>query len=574
MDIISIVFRMAGGVCMFLFGMKIMGDGIQQSTGDRMRKTLNFMTGNRFLGVFTGLAVTAVIQSSLATTVMVVSFVNAGLLSLTQAIGVIMGANIGTTVTAWIVSLVGFSLNISGLALPLVGVGFVLSIIKWKYKSLGEVILGFGLLFLGLYYLTQEMASINSFIDFGALARFKDLRFTAILISAGAGMVMTYLIHSSSASTAIVITMAFNNIITYEMAAGMVLGANIGTTFDAALIAIGSKTAAKRAALVHILFNVIGTIWALPLIRPLLALVNFITPGEPIGAGVTTHIAMLHTLFNTINTILFLPLVDPFAKLVSFFIKDNIDETALPEHYKLFRTSAGLHDAPEIKIIRAEKEIRDMAGIASDMYMKFSTALNFMDERPLNEEEVNVLVEELKIRENYVDEMREILTAFLMECTSEQLVRSSEQRVSRLLRIIADLEDLTDDCYSTSLILERSVKKNHTFKSKELKALIPYVGLVEEFLNFLKTHLGSVLTNEQSAWAGEMENRIDESRKKLRKLGRKRIEAGKDVKTELLFIDLVRRIEKMGDYCFNIAEALSKNDMLKKLRQIKSTLTQ
>ena len=553
MNIIGVLFRMTGGLALFLYGMKVMSDGIQQGAGDRLQRALNFMTVNRFAGVLTGFVVTGIIQSSSAVTVMVVSFVNAGLLSLTQSIGVIMGANIGTTVTAWIVSIFGFSYKISDMALPAIGVGFVLRFINRKFKSPGEFILGFGFLLVGLYYLTQEMRGINGIINFNALSKFRDTGFLGSLIGAGAGVLLTVLIHSSSASTAIVLTMAFSNIITYDMAAAMVLGANIGTTIHAAMAAVGTKTAAKQAALVHVLFNVIGTLWALPLLRPLLELVHLLAPGDPVGVGVTMHLAMLHTIFNTINTILFLPFVKPLARFVTFIIKDKKGETTIPEHYLFEHRSASLLDTPELNILRAEKEIRDMAGLTSDMYGKFSAALISMQEAPLTEEKVDALTSELKAGENYADEMREALTAFLIECTREHLNPRSEKRVSRLIRIIADLEDMTDDCYSISLILERSVKKNHIFKGKEIKALIPYVGLVEEFLNFLKEHPGGVLTSEQAAWAGEIENRIDKSRNKLRKLGRKRIEAGKDVKTELLFIDLVRRIEKLGDYCYSIA---------------------
>jgi phosphate:Na+ symporter len=192
------------------------------------------------------------------------------------------------------------------------------------------------------------------------------------------------------------------------------------------------------------------------------------------------------------------------------------------------------------------------------MYGKFSAALNSMLEAPLTANAVNTLIADLKGMENFADEMREALTAFLVECTRERLSPQSEKRVSRLLRIIADLEEMTDDCYSISLLLDRSVRKNHVIKSKEVTALIPYVALVEGFLNFIKDiKLGSVISKEQSEWARDLENRIDESRDRLRKLSRKRIEAGKDVRTELLFIDLVRRIEKLGDYCFSISEALT-----------------
>jgi phosphate:Na+ symporter len=561
MTIIAVLFQITGGLCLFLYGMKVMSDGIQQAAGDRMQRVLNFMTGNRFMAVLTGFAVTAIIQSSSATTVMVVSFVNAGLLTLTQSIGVIMGANIGTTVTAWIVSLVGFSLKLSALALPAVGVGFILHIIKWKRQNLGEVILGFGLLFMGLDFLTRSMPALGNRFDIIGVV--SNRGFLSSLIGVGAGLLMTLLTHSSSASTAIMLTMAFNRVVTYEMAAAMILGANIGTTIDAALAAIGTKTTAKRTALVHVLFNVIGTCWALPLLRPLLALVALITPGTLVPGAIhdpmiPTHLAMLHTVFNIMNTLLFLPFVKPFAALVTLIIKEDKTETAVPEHYRLVYYSGSIQNTPELNIVRAEKEIRDMAGLASAMYARFSGVLRTLLASTDREAAVAALTAELKQKEEYADEMREALTSFLMECTREQLNFRSERRVSQLLRGISDLEDMTDDCFSLSLLLERSVRKNHIFKGKEMDALIPYVSRLEEFLVLIQGHLGRKLTKEQIEYARELEAAIDKSRDKLRKLGRKRIEAGEDVKTELLFIDLVRRIEKLGDYCIDIAETIAR----------------
>jgi phosphate:Na+ symporter len=558
MVILGLILRMIGGLCMFLFGMKVMSDGIQKSAGDRLRKTLNFMTGNRFVGVLTGFVVTGLIQSSSAVTVMVVSFVNAGLLTLTQSIGVIMGANIGTTVTAWIVSLFGFSLKISELALPAIGIGFIFSVVKWKYKSLGELVMGFGLLFLGLFFLTQEMRNINNLIDFNAIALFRDRGFIAILIGAGAGLLMTMLTHSSSASTAIIITMAYSNIVTYEMAAGMILGANIGTTIDAVLAAIGAKTAAKRTALVHVLFNVIGTVWALPLIRPLLALVDIIIPGNPLAnsASITTHIAMLHTVFNIINTMLFLPFVNHFARLVSFLIREGAEEKS--EHYKFAYFAGTITDTPpELKLIQVENEIRDMAGIVSSMYASFSVLLRGLHEINDRESAAEKLCGELKQKEEYTDEMRESLTVVLIECTREQLNPHSEQRVSRLLRVISGVEEMSDECYSISRLLEKSVRKNSVFKNEEMSELIPYVGQVENFLEFLHGQLGQTPNAEFTAHARELETNINKTRKQLQKLSRKRIKAGGDVKMELIFIDLVNRIEKLGDYCAGITETIS-----------------
>jgi len=555
---------------MFLLGMKMMGDGIQQSAGDRLRKTLNYMTGNRFTGVLTGFVVTGIVQSSSAVTVMVVSFVNAGLLTLTQSIGVIMGANIGTTVTAWIVSLIGFSLNISSLAMPSVGIGFVMSVVKWKHKSIGDVIMGFGFLFLGLYFLTQEMSSLSTVIPFDAIGAFSHMGFTAIIIGSGAGFVMTLLFHSSSATTAMVLTMVFSNIVTYEMAAGMVLGANIGTTIDAVLASIGAKTAARRAAIVHVLFNVIGTLWALPLIKPLLMLVDFITPGTTVGAGATAHLAMLHTVFNMINTILFLPFVNQFAKLVTLIVREKPEERN--EHYIFAAFASGKSVTTELKILRVEKEIRDMADIAASMYARFSEALRSLRESGdadggdnngdnVRDNDRNnaiaKLCEEMQKKEEYTDEMREILTGVLIECTRVQLNIRTENRITHLLRIINGIEEMTDECYSISRLLEKSVRKNRIFKKEEMDELVPYVYNVEKFLSLLQMQLSSKSTAELAVQTMELEGEINSTRKKLQKLGRKRIQAGMDVQTELIFIDLVRRIERLGDYCASITTEIT-----------------
>jgi phosphate:Na+ symporter len=546
--VIERLLLIAGSLCLFLYGMKVMSDGIQQSAGRRMQSVLKFMTGNRFMAVFTGVSVTAIIQSSGATTIMVVSFVNAGLLTLQQAIGVIMGANIGTTVTAWIVSLVGFNLQISAVAMPLIGIGFLFQAVKWKHKELGSLVMGLGILFLGLDFLTKSMPKLdasqlsffNSFEGMGAVRN---------IVGIVAGLVLTFLLHSSSASTAIMITMVFNGYISFELGASMILGANIGTTIDAALAAIGTKTMAKRAALVHILFNVIGSVWAVIMINPLIRFVDFVSPANDVNY--TIHMAMFHTIFNVMNTILFLPFVKQFATLVTLIIKDK-GEVEEEKAYRFPYLATAYRDSPEINILRAEKEIRDMAALAFQMYHKLRQTMS-----ELNEANVNALIEDCMLKEEYADQMREELTRFFIECTRRRLNLRSEHNVSQLLRIIADLEDMTDDCFSISKLLERSVRKNQIFNETELEALAPYMAMVEEFLSFVGDHLGGRMGYEQTQYARSIEEDIDASRNKLRKLGQKRIEEGENVKTELLFIDLVRRIERIGDYCNGISTALA-----------------
>jgi phosphate:Na+ symporter len=551
---LAILLRIMGGLCLFLYGMKVLSDGIQHAAGDRLHRILNLMTRNRFVGVLTGAVVTALVQSSSAVSVMVVTFVNTGLLSLTQAVGVIMGANIGTTTTAWVVSLVGFELDLSALALPAVGIGFCMQVIKWKHQDLGEVFMGFGFIFLGLRFLTDAMPSLDpEHLEF--IRRFSDLGVLSLLIGLGAGTIATLLMHSSAATITLIITMGMGGMVNLETASAMILGANIGTTIDAIMAALGAKTAARRTALVHVLFNVVGSLVAIVFFRPLIYLVNILTPGSPEGAGIAPHLAMFHTVFNVMGTVIFLPFVNQFAALVSFLIKDK-DEVPAAGAYRLEYVSGTLQNTPELNIVRAEKEIRDMAGLASSMFAGISKVLRDLPQEKHKEEAVDALVEKTREQEEFADEMRVELTRFLIECRRPQLGGQSERKIYQLLRIISDLEDMTDDCYGVGLLLERSVKKNLYFKDKEMEALVPYTRLVEDFLAFVREQLGRTITAEQESYAAELENLIDKSRDKLRKMGRKRIEAGADVKAELLFIDVVRRIEKVGDYCYNIAGAL------------------
>jgi phosphate:Na+ symporter len=276
----------------------------------------------------------------------------------------------------------------------------------------------------------------------------------------------------------------------------------------------------------------------------------------PFDPAITTHLAMLHTVFNTVNTIIFLPFVKQFAVLVSLIIRDGKSKI-VSGHYQLAHFASAITDTPELNIIRVEKEIRDMAGIASSMYARFCEVLQSLPETDDREILVTDLVMELKAKEEYADEMRETLTPFLFEFTREQLNPGSRRKVSQMLRIIAVLEDMTDDCYGVSLLLERSVRKNHIFKSREMDALVPYIKLVEDFLSLVQNHLGETMDSEQINRAKEIEANINKSRDKLQKLSRKRIQAGADVKTELLFIDLVRSIEKLGDNCYDITRAVA-----------------
>jgi phosphate:Na+ symporter len=419
-------------------------------------------------------------------------------------------------------------------------------------------LLGFGFIFLGLQFMNDSLPTVAP-ESIAFIQGLSQMGILSVLLGVGIGTAVTLIMHASAATITLVITLAFRQVINYEMAAAMILGANIGTTIDAIMAAIGARMVAKQTALVHVLFNVVGSIGALLFFKPLLMLVDFLTPGSPAGAEVAAHLAMFHSVFNILCTVVFIPFVRQFAALVTFIIKDDVkQESEAPEQYRFVYRSASIQDTPELGILRAEKEIRDMAGVASSMYAAFSETLKAVSEAGDKGGIVDALMTEMRKKESYADEMREVLTSFLIACNKDQLNPRSSRRISLLLRVIADLEDMTDDCCGLAYLLERSVKKNHLIKEKEMEVLSPYVDQVGNFLVLVREHLGISLSPEQIREAREIEIGIDKSRNYLRKLSRKRIEAGKDVKTELLFIDIVRRIERLGDYCYDISNVLAK----------------
>lgn len=539
---------MIGSLGFLLYGMKMMSDGIQKSAGESLHRILGLMTGNRVLAVLTGLFITMIIQSSSATTVMVVSFVNAGLLTLKQSIGVIFGANIGTTITAWIVSLFGFKFDISAFAVPMFGIGFILASFKRiKKESVGEALMGFGLLFLGLDMLSSVMPSIDA-NNVSFLSAMTDKGFLSILIGVLAGLVITLIIHSSSAATAIILTMSFNGLLTWEFAAAMVLGSNIGTTIDAVIASIGTKVNARRAALVHVLFNVTGTVWAVILFKPLLGLVDILIPG-PVEESITTHIAMLHTVFNVINTFLFLPFVSQMARLTERLIKPKKDET--PDTYKLEMPPEGHKEYAAATLIRAEKEISDMTSLVTRMFDRIKECFS-----QNSTSFIAANKEALAADEDYADQMQEVLSTYLVRCMDLSVTDNQRDNISQMLRVVDELESMTDDCYSVGLLLNRSVEKNMSFAQEDLERLDPYVDLINRFVGFIRENVNQHLNEEKLKEAQTLEDQIDLFRKNLKKVARKRLENGADVKSELLYIDLVRHLEKIGDRAFSISEAL------------------
>lgn len=546
MKIAIIVVELVGALGLFLYGMKILSEGVQRASGDGLKRALNMMTGNTPKALLTGVIVTALVQSSSATTVMVVSFVNAGLLTLVQAAGVIFGANIGTTVTAWIVSIIGFKFQISTLAVPMIGLGFILmNVVKRssRARDYGEAALGFGLLFLGLDFLSHAIPKPSAEVVY-FLEGLSNLGVLSILIAVLTGTVLTVLVHSSSASTAIVITLAIDNIIGFEMAAGLVLGCNIGTTVDAFLASLGARTAARRAAWIHIFFNVAGSLWAIVLFKPFLALVDLLAG----PSTVAQHIAMMHTVFNLVNAALFAPFAPRIAALVTRLVKDRPGEENLPA--RLEYVAAPLMSSPELNMRRAQKEIADMAGLCGSMFGRWRELLA---SRPA---ELSDEVRRFKELEEYADQMRDELSRFLLECAGHDMSAERQRDIGILLRMVVDLEDITDGCFNLILLLEKAGSKRLSLDKDEVASLGPYTLLVENFLRFVRENINGPITEEQLAAASSLENSIDDFRSSLKKKARKRLKAGADVKAELLFIDIVRHVEKIGDHAYGVAHAL------------------
>lgn len=548
LSIFSTVFNFAGALALLLWGMDLLSSGIQKGAGNKLEKLLKVVSGNRFTAVLTGIMVTGIIQSSSATTVMVVSFVNAQILSLTQAIGIIFGANIGTTVTAWIVSLLGFSFKISAFAIPLIGIGFfVKSLKKHKIKDFGDMILGFGLLFFGLdllgdtLYLDPESVHfINQITDWGVWG---------IGVGVLIGAALTALIHSSSAFTAIILTMAASGSLNWELSAALILGSNIGTTIDAVLASIGASINAKRAALVHVGFNIIGTIIALIFFKPFLSLVDLIVPGIP-TSNITTHIAMLHTVFNTCATLIFLPFVNQIASFVTKLIKEP--ESEKDAHYKLPVIISQSRNTVDFYLMQIEREVAIMSSKTMTMLDEVYSAFEGYDE-----DSINKIAETVFAQENYIDEMHEEISAFLMSCYKmEETTQLIGVKINKLLQITSGIEALSDECASLVHSLQKYINKNPDKKTSSYEKLLPYMTQVKEFFDYVSQHLSLGLTAEEKKLSAEMEESIDSTKKELKKLARHRIEDGKDVKTELHYIDIVRHVEKAGDCVYSIVNSL------------------
>ncbi len=551
MNSILLIFNLLGSLGVFLYGMKVMSDGIHKVAGEKMKSILNYMTKNRFMAVMTGFLITALIQSSSATTVMVVSFVNAGLLTLLQSIGVIMGANIGTTVTTWIVAFVGFKFKIQVIALPMIGIGLPLFFAKSKLKrEWAEVFIGFGLLFLGLSFLKDSVPDMSAHPEiFEFVKDFTGKGFLSYVIFVLLGAGLTIAVQSSSAAMAITVTMAYKGWIDFPTASMIVLGENIGTTITAYLASIGTTVNARRTARAHLLFNLFGVLWMTFVFVYFIHFIDWISPWENTQINLPLKLSLFHTAFNVINTLICIWLVKYFAIVVEKIVKPNKND--LNTEYKLIYLQSGRVDPTTFNLEQARQEIFKLARICEDM---FDTSLHlfFNPHKKLGDE-----VEKIANQEKLTDQMQREITNFLTLCSEEALTDTYAKNINAMIRIVHELEGIGDSVLRIMLITKKKYDRKLQMHPEATQEINDIAKAVKEFMSLYNAKMLEHMKRDDLKQAYDIENEINNIRKKYKHNARERITTGKsDIQAELLYIDLLRHFEHIGDYSLNIAQAL------------------
>ena len=547
--------RLIGSLALFLYGMKIMSEGLQKFAGDSLRRILTAMTTNRVTGVLTGVLITALIQSSSATTVMVVSFVNAGLLTLTQSIGVIMGANIGTTVTAWLISALGFKVDIAAFALPLLAFALPLFFSgKSSRKSIGEFVFGFAFLFMGLQSLKANAPDLGANPEMLAFVQnYTDMGFFSIILFLFIGAILTMIVQASAATMAITLIMCANGWIDYHLGVALVLGENIGTTITANLAALTGNTQARRAALAHLVFNVFGVMWVLVLFYPFTNAVSwFVTHVMKVSdpaVAVSFKLAAFHTAFNISNTFIMIWFVSLIEKTVCTLIKPKVED----EEYRLRYITGGMLSPAELSILQAHKEISLFAERTARM---FNMVKELFYEK--NEETFLKTYSRIEKYENISDRMEIEIANYLTEVSEGRLSSESKEEIRIMLRAVSEIESIADSCNN----LARSIKRRNEFKSEfteeQNKHLDHMFELVSGALNRMNLILHKPeLVHDDINPSYNIENEINNYRNQLKS---RNIE---DINNKLYqyqdgvyYMDMVSESEKLGDYVLNVVQAV------------------
>ena len=549
--------KLMGSLALFLYGMKIMSEGLQKFAGDKLRRILTAMTTNRVTGVLTGVLITALIQSSSATTVMVVSFVNAGLLTLAQSIGVIMGANIGTTVTAWIISALGFKVDIAAFALPLLTVGVIMLFMqKSKHKSIGEFIMGFCFLFMGLSYLKANAPDLQANPEMLAFVQnYADMGFASILLFVLIGTVLTMIVQASAATMAITLIMCANGWISFELGAALVLGENIGTTITANLAAITGNTQSRRAALAHLVFNVFGVIWVLCLFGPFTNMVTWIVENwigvtdNGDGSFVSFQLSAFHTCFNICNVLILIWFVKFIEKTVCKIlpVKENDEDT------RLRYITGGLLSTAELSVLEAQKEIALYAQRTRKMFGFVQELLHTK-----KGDEFNKLYSRIEKYESISDNMEIEIANYLNKVSEGRLSSESKTRIQSMLREVTEIESIGDSCYNLARTLNRKRQNSQEdFTEKQYEHISNMMNLVDgalEEMDKIITHRPSHHVDVNKSY--NIENEINNYRNQLKS------QNINDVNNQIYgyqlgvyYMDVIAECEKLGDYVINVVDA-------------------
>ena len=554
------ILSFVGALGIFLYGMKIMSEGLEKTAGDRLRGVLASMTSNRFAGVITGMGVTAVIQSSSATTVMIVSFVNAGLMTLRQAIGVIMGANIGTTVTAWIVAFIGFKMDIAALSLPLMAVAAPLLFMgKGKWKNLAECIIGFALLFMGLNLLSEAAEAMEIGKHMGEWLTHIDVNaWWAIPLFLFAGMILTMAMQSSSASMAITLMLFDMNIPGFGLAqaAALAMGQNIGTTITALLASFAGNTLAKRAALAHTLFNVFGVIIILcifPLSIRATELLDKVIFGD--SSNNMYLLSIFHTCFNLFNTMVMIGFVPQIEKLICRLVPERGEK----EEKRLVYISEGMLSTAELSLYQAKKEVDVFATRCERMLTMVQELF-----QTTNDAQFEEVFARISKYEGITDNMEVEIAKYLQRVSEGRLSNESKSKITAMLRQVDELESIGDDCFHLGRTFARK-RENYKgdFTAEQKERIEQMLSYVQQCVANMKTALedNNHLTFEQMAPYYELEQTINDYRAEVRENNLKDIETGKySYQLGVFYMDFINHCEKLADHVINVVETLCQED--------------
>ncbi len=571
MQMIFQLLTLVGAVTLFLFGLSLLSVGLQKVAGDGLRAFLASMTSNAFKRLVTGIGVTAAIQSSTATTIMVVSFVNAGLLTLAQAIGVIMGANIGTTVTSWIMAIFGFSYDISTISFPIIAVGFLMMLNKnRKIKDLGEILIGFALFFVGFAKLKETSGILLDNIDLTGLQSLTNLTLgplnVSVLLFLLIGTVMTICFQSSAATMAIIMLLITTGVIPFKLAAAMILGENIGTTIAANVAASVGNTTSKRAAMAHTVFNVFGVIWVLCVFPWFLRLIGFIisscglpdpntadltdaTNADSIKSSLLYSVTTMHTLFNVTNTMILIWFIPQIEKIVSWIIPQKEEK----EVFRLKFIQGGPLSTAELSLDEAEQEIVHFAEIC---YSDFGYMRQALVEKDV--ENFTKLREKLVKYEAITDRIEYEIADYLSEVSKGEISLSSAGRIKGMYKIIGELESIGDSGDAIGRILTRRNEHGLTFDDEQMKRLVRMCDLLDDAFKAMTENLKAPYTSLKDITnAQDAEYNINECRNTLREEHIINIEENPEYnyQTGVFYMDAVAELEKMGDFMINVSEA-------------------